>query len=64
MNAPELYKFCVAGHLSNGWAARFEGLSMRHEPERESVLCRMLDQTPMEEILVMLCYRKLNVCGY
>lgn len=62
MNAPELHKFCAAGHLSNSWAARIEGLSMRHGPEGETVLSGMLDQTAVKWIFVILCFRKPNVC--
>jgi len=32
MNATELYEIRVAGHLSERWAAWYEGLSLRHEP--------------------------------
>ena len=33
MNEPELFEIRVAGHLSENWTARFEGLSILHEPE-------------------------------
>jgi hypothetical protein len=52
MNAPQLYEIRVAGHLSANWATRFEGLSMRHEPEGETVLSGMLDQAAMHGVLV------------
>jgi hypothetical protein len=52
MNAPELYEIRVAGHLSANWAARFEGLSMRHEPEGETVLSGMLDQAALHGVLI------------
>jgi hypothetical protein len=52
MNAPELYEIRVAGHLSANWAARFEGLSMRHEPEGETVLYGLLDQAAIHGVLV------------
>ncbi|MGD8998092.1 MAG: hypothetical protein PVH80_08280 [Anaerolineae bacterium] len=51
-NAPELYEIRVAGHLSKNWAARFEGLSMRHEPEGETVLSGMLDQAALHGVLI------------
>ena len=38
INAPEPYEIRVAGHLSENWAARFEGMNMRHEPEGETAL--------------------------
>jgi hypothetical protein len=43
MNAPQLFDIRVAGHLSANWTARFDGLSMRHEPEGETVLSGPLD---------------------
>ena len=51
-NAPELYEIRVAGHLSANWAARFEGLSMRHESEGETMLSGMLDQSALHGVLV------------
>jgi hypothetical protein len=53
-NAPELYEIRVAGHLSANWAARFEGLSMRHETEGETVLSGMLDQAAMHGVFVKI----------
>jgi hypothetical protein len=52
MNAPELYEIRVAGHLSANWAARFEGLSMRHEPDGETVLSGLLDQAAIHGVLM------------
>ena len=52
MNAPQLYEIRVAGHLSANWAARFEGLSMRHEPEGGTVLTGMLDQAALHGVLM------------
>ena len=54
MNEPKLYDIRVAGHLSENWAARFEGLSMRHEPEGETVLSGMLDQAAMHGVLMKI----------
>jgi hypothetical protein len=54
MNAPQLYEIRVADHLSANWAARFEGLSMRHEPEGETVLTGMLDQAAMHGVLIRI----------
>ena len=51
-NAPQLYEIRVAGHLSENWAARFEGLTMRHEPEGDTVLSGMLDQSALHGVLV------------
>ena len=61
MNAPELYEIRVAGHLSANWAARFEGLSMRHEPEGETVLSGMLDQAALHGVLVKIRDLGLNL---
>ncbi len=53
-NIPELYEIRVAGHLSTNWAARFEGLSMRHEPEGVTVLSGMLDQAALQGVFVKI----------
>ena len=60
-NAPQLYEIRVAGHLSVNWAARFEALSMRHEPEGETVLTGMLDQAAMHGVLVKIRDLGLNL---
>ena len=60
-NAPESYEIRVAGHLSANWAARFEGLSMRHEPEGETVLSGMLDQAALHGVLVRIRDLGLNL---
>jgi hypothetical protein len=54
MNAPQLYEIRVAGHLSTNWAARFEGLSMRHEPEGETVLSGKLDQAALHGVFMRI----------
>jgi hypothetical protein len=54
MNAPELFEIRVAGHLSKNWATRFEGLSLRQEPEGETVLSGMLDQSALHGTLVKI----------
>ncbi|MFC1921722.1 hypothetical protein ACFLY4_00395 [Chloroflexota bacterium] len=54
MNAPELYEIRVEGHLSENWAVRFEGMSMRHEPEGETVLSGKLDQAALHGILARI----------
>jgi len=53
-NVPELYEIRVAGHLSANWAARFEGLSMRHEPEGETALTGLLDQAASQGVFVKI----------
>ena len=54
MNAPELYVIRVAGHLSEHWAARFDGVSMGHEPSGETVLSGQLDQAALHGVLTMI----------
>ena len=54
MNAPQLYEIRVASHLSANWAARFEGLSIRHEPEGETALSGMLDQAALHGVFVKI----------
>jgi len=61
MNAPEPYEIRVAGHLSENWAARFEGLSMRHEPDGETVLSGMLDQAALHGVLMRIRDLGLNL---
>ena len=60
-NAPQLYEIRVAGHLSENWAARFEGLSMRHEPEGETMLSGSLDQAALHGALVRIRNLGLNL---
>ena len=60
-NAPEPYEILVAGHLSENWATRFEGLSMRHEPEGETVLSGMLDQAALHGVLTKIRDLGLNL---
>jgi len=54
MNTPQLYEIRVVSHLSTNWAARFEGLSMRYEPEGETVLFGMLDQAALHGVFVKI----------
>jgi hypothetical protein len=61
MYAPELYEIRVAGHLSENWAARFEGLSMRHEPEGETMLSGLLDQAALHGVLMRIRDLGLNL---
>ena len=60
-NTPELYEVRVEGHLSANWAARFEGLSIRHEPKGETVLSGMLDQAAMHGVFVKIRDLGLNL---
>jgi len=54
MNAPELYEIRVAGHLSANWETRFEGLSMSHQPEGETVLTGLLDQAALHGVFAKI----------
>ena len=54
INAPAYYEIHVAGHLSANWAKRFEGMSMWHELEGETVLAGMLDQAALQGIFVKI----------
>ena len=60
-NTPQLYEIRVAGHLSENWAARFEGMSMRHDPEGETVLSGKLDQAALHGVLVRIRDLGLNL---
>ena len=60
-NAPQLYEIRVAGHLGTNWAIRFEGLSMRHEPEGDTVLSGKLDQSALHGVLVRIRNLGLNL---
>ena len=53
-NAPVPYELRVAGHLSANWAAHFEGLSMRHEPDGKTVLVGMLDQAALHGVFLKI----------
>ena len=61
MNAPQAYEIRVEGHLSANWAARFEGLSMRYEPEGETVMSGMLDQAALHGVFVKVRSLGLNL---
>ena len=60
-NAPKMYEIRVAGHLSANWAARFEGLSMQHRPEGETVLSGMLDQAALQGVFMKIRDLGLNL---
>ena len=60
-NAPQLYEIRVAGHLNPFWTARFEGLSMRHDPIGETVLTGTLDQSALHGVLVRIRDLGLNL---
>jgi hypothetical protein len=59
MNIPKLYEIRVEDHLSETWSTYFEGLSIQHEPEGETVLSGILDQAALHGVLVKI--RNLNL---
>jgi len=61
MNTPQLFEIRVVGHLSANWVAHFEGLSMRHEPEGDTVLSGSLDQSALHGVLVRIRDLGLNL---
>ncbi len=54
MNEPELYEIRIVGHLSQSWRTQFEGLSMRHDAEGETVLSGRLDQAALHRVLMKI----------
>ena len=54
MNVPVPYEIRVAGHLSQNWVARFEGLSIQPRPEGETVLTGMLDQAALHGVFIKI----------
>lgn len=61
MNLPECFEIRVAGHLSQNWEARFEGMSMQHDPDGETVLTGLLDQSALHGVLVKIRNLGLNL---
>ena len=61
VNSPKLYEIRVAGHMSTNWAVRFEGMSLRHEPEGETVLSGMLDQAALHGVFMKIRDLGLNL---
>ena len=60
-NTPEMYEIRVAGHLSDNWAGRFEGLSLQQQPGGETSLTGMLDQAALHGVLVKIRDLGLNL---
>ena len=59
INRPRLYEIRVEDYLSETWSTYFEGLSIRHEPEGETVLSGILDQAALHGNLIKI--RNLNL---
>ena len=52
MNAPVFYEIRVQGHLGNSWSSWFEGMTIRHEENGETVLAGALaDQAALHGVL-------------
>ena len=49
--APTIYEIRLTGHLDARWAARFDGLAMRHEADGTTVLSGALDQAALHGLL-------------
>jgi hypothetical protein len=54
MHTPELYEIRIASHLSESVRGRFEGLSVRLDPDGETVLCGALDQAALHGVLIVV----------
>ena len=48
---PTTYEIRVTGHLDRRWAARFDGLAMRHEADGTTVLSGAVDQAALHGLL-------------
>jgi uncharacterized pyridoxamine 5'-phosphate oxidase family protein len=52
MNTPTVYEIRVQGHIGASWSSWFEGLSMRHEENGDTVLHgRIADQAALHGVL-------------
>ena len=52
MDQPALYQIRVQGHLSDRWAAWFDGLKIENQPDGEAVLSGPLaDQAALHGVL-------------
>ena len=54
MSVPEMEEILIVGHQDKSRTARFEGLSMRHDPEGETVLSGELDQAALHGVLIRI----------
>lgn len=53
-NAPALYEIHIKGHIGEGIGKQFEGLSVRCQPDGNTVLSGMLDQAALHGVLVKI----------
>ena len=55
MRTPVIYEIRVEGHIGDSWSSWFEGLSLRHEENGETVLRgAVADQAALHGILMRI----------
>ena len=54
MNAPRLYEIRVESHLGSGWSTWFEGMTICHQENGETVLCGTMDQAALHGVLAKI----------
>jgi len=55
MDAPRVYEFRVAGHLTDRWSDWFEGMTIRNDPNGETILTGLItDQAALFGILTKI----------
>ena len=53
--SPHTYQIRIQGHLSDDWAHWFGGLSLRRQPDGDTLLCGELpDQTALHGVLMVI----------
>lgn len=60
-NGQANYEIRVASHLGDYWSARFEGLTITHTAEGETVLSGVLDQSALHGVLAKIRGLGLNL---
>ncbi len=60
MDKPTLYEICIQGYLADRWSSWFDGLTIHHNPDGNTVLCGILpDQAALHGVLQKI--RDLNL---
>ena len=55
MHTPTFYEIRVQAHIGESWSSWFEGLSLRHEDNGETVLCGPIeDQAALHGVLARI----------
>jgi hypothetical protein len=55
MCTPIFYEIRVQGHIGDSWSSWFEGLSLRHENNGQTVLCGpIVDQAALHGVLMRI----------